>query len=366
MRPETSALPVHAIDAVTHPDPYPFYRRLREGPALCFDRALNLWNASRFAVVHEALLASVLRVRPPDEPVPCALVGTPAGEVFAQLVRMNDGAFHSTHRPRVEQWARRFTLDQVAEASLDAMHELLPARDWNRFLTALPVQTMARLLGVPPAERAATTQWVHEFAQGIAAGAEPAVIARAQDAARQLMAQGEREGLDPVLRANRIALMHQSLDATAGLLGNTLCLLLRRPELEASLGSPATARTLVAEVARWDAPVQNTRRFAAEDVVLAGEPIRRGDGVLLVLASANRDESANPRPDEFDANRTERRSLTFGAGVHGCPGEAIAIEIAATSAAALRAEGPLGERFRPTGAYRPLPNVRIPVFVSPV
>ncbi len=362
MRHELSVSPLHAIDAVTHADPYRYYRHLRERQPLYFEPAIRLWVASGYAVVLEALRSPALRVRPPDEPVPEALLGTPAGAVFTRLVRMNDGAFHAAHRPRVEQSARRFTMTDVAEAARETLRELLPASDPNGFLTALPVRTLARLLGVPPAEREDTARWVHEFTQGIAAGAPAEAIECAHEAARQLMAQGEREGLDPVLSANRVALMQQSLDATAGLLGNTLCLLLQRPGLETHLGSAKAARALVLEVARWDAPVQNTRRFAAEDTVLAGEPIGRGDGVLLVLASANRDESSNPRAEEFEWDRPERRSLTFGAGGHVCPGVAIAIEIVAIAAAALRADGTCDRGFRPTGAYRPLPNARIPVF----
>ena len=62
----------------------------------------------------------------------------------------------------------------------------------------------------------ATTRWVQEFVQGIAPQASAETIARANEAAIQLMAQGEAQGLDAVQSANRIAMMQQSLDATAG------------------------------------------------------------------------------------------------------------------------------------------------------
>ncbi|MBU6503058.1 MAG: cytochrome P450, partial [Burkholderiales bacterium] len=119
---------------------------------------------------------------------------------------------------------------------------------------------------------------------------------------------------------------------------------------------------LVAEVVRWDAPVQNTRRFAAEDLVLCGERIREGEGLLLVLASANRDPALNPDPDRFEVLRPQRRHLTFGAGVHACPAEEIAIEIVATCINTIRGEGTFDAYFGYILGYRSLPNVRIPVF----
>ncbi|MDP3829255.1 MAG: cytochrome P450, partial [Polaromonas sp.] len=105
-----AAFPRDAVEAVTHPDPFPFYRLLRQERPLFFDRHLGLWVASSHAAVSAALAHPALRVRPPAEPVPPALQGRAAGEVFAQLVRMTDGSFHAVHKPDVERVARRWTL----------------------------------------------------------------------------------------------------------------------------------------------------------------------------------------------------------------------------------------------------------------
>ena len=85
--------------------------------------------------------------------------------------------------------------------------------------------------------------------------------------------------------------------------------------------------------------------------------------MLLLLASANRDQALNRDPDVFDSARTGR-SMTFGSGVHGCPGEAIAIEIAAAGLQALHSARPLNELFGPCTGFRPLANARIPVFAT--
>ena len=357
------APPAGPVAAATHPDPYPYYRQLREQRPLYFDRALDLWVASSHSVIEQAFGHAALRVRPPAEPVPAALAGNAAGEVFAQLVRMTDGPFHAAHKPAVVQAARRWRLAEVARASEDTVSQ---ASGWtaNQLITVLPVQTMARLLGVSGDALDNTCHWVQQFAQGIAPGAPAQVVALAAGAAQALMDQGRALGLPPVQAANRIAFMQQSLDATAGLMGHTALMLAQHPQLAAVADSSLEAmREFVAEVERFCAPIQNTRRFAAEAVVLAGQSMQAGQGVLLVLASANRDEALNSQPDSFNPQRGERRSVGFGAGVHACPGASIAIEIVASSTRCIRESGQFDAYFfvRHAG-FRPLGNARIPVF----
>ncbi len=363
MHETVAAQPAHAIAAVTHPDPYFYYRQLREERPLYFDAGLQLWVASSQGVIAEALGHPALNVRPPGEPVPAALQGTVAGEVFARLVRMTDGAFHAAHKPAVERAVRRWSLADVARASETVAAELRPRMGANALLSNLPVQTMVRLLAVPACDRDSTCRNVQAFVHGIAPGASEAAVALASEAAQALMAQGQLEGLDAVQAANRIALMQQSLDATAGLLGHSVLMLARHPELaEAAGNSPQAMREFVAEVERHQAPIQNTRRFAAQALWLAGQQIETGQGVLLVLASGNRDETLNAQPDDFDPQRARRRSLGFGAGVHACPGAAIAIETVAACARWMWAAGRFDSYFGRQTGFRPLGNARIPVF----
>ena len=61
-------------------------------------------------------------------------------------------------------------------------------------------------------------------------------------------------------------------------------------------------------------------RFAAEDVTMVGQTIRRGDSVSVVLGSANRDEAEFEQPDTFNIQRTPNRHLAFGTGPHICLG----------------------------------------------
>lgn len=299
---------------------------------MSFDAGLALWVASGPALVAEALQHPALRVRPPIEPVPRVLQGRAVGEVFAQLVRMNDGGFHARHRPEVEAAIARLDAAAVAQAAEAATRDLFGRCEANALLSAIPVQAMARLLGVAEDELDSTVAWVHDFTQGIAAGASPESVDRADAAAVALMAQGEREGLPRVVAANRIALMQQALDATSGLLGNAI--------RAALAGDAGDAEELVARVARADPAVHNTRRFAAGPLELGGQAIEEGQGLVLLLVP----------------------SCPFGGGAHACSGERIALQIASTALRLLSSLAPLARTFGSVRGYRPLPNARIPVF----
>lgn len=357
--------PQHAIEAVTHADPFSYYRSLRSQRPLFFDENLGLWVASSHAAVSAAFAHPLLRVRPPAEPVPAALLGTPAGEVFAQLVRMTDGAFHAAHKPAVEEGAKRWTLAEVGRASEAATRDLQDRCDANSFMAQLPVQTMARLLQVPQPQLADTCRWIQQFVACIAPGAPARAVSEGAEAAAVLMAQGRALGLTTVQAANRIAFMQQSLDATAALLGHTVLVLRQEPDQAAAASaSPEAMRCFVAEVERFCGPTQNTRRFAGEALLLHGQPVAAGQCVLLLLASANRDEDLNPEPERFDAQRGARHSMGFGEGRHACPGATIAIEIVASCARQLCTEGRLISFFGAQAGFRPLGNIRAPLFAN--
>ena len=66
------------------------------------------------------------------------------------------------------------------------------------------------------------------------------------------------------------------------------------------------------------------RRVATEDVEIAGQLIRAGEGVILANDAGNRDESAFPEPDRLDIHRQARHHVAFGYGVHQCLGQPLA------------------------------------------
>jgi cytochrome P450 len=82
----------------------------------------------------------------------------------------------------------------------------------------------------------------------------------------------------------------------------------------------------VEEALRWVTPIQTFARTAAVDVELGGQRIEAGDWVVLLYASANRDESVfGPTANSFDSARPASSShLAFGFGEHACLGASLA------------------------------------------
>jgi cytochrome P450 len=364
---------VDPIAAVTDPDPYPYYAELVARRPIHRDEALGLWVAAGAEAVTAVLTSERCRVRPPAEPVPRALAGSPAGDIFGQLVRMNDGEVHTRLRPGVAARVASIDPARAAEqAATWAQHlagDLDPATHVERlpdFAFRLPVYTVASLLGLAPTALAEIALWVGDFVGCLAPGATPEQLERGQRAAAHL---GEtvrsrlgRERVDAVV-ANTVGYLSQASEATAGLIGNTLVALARQREARERLRADrGLLPAVVREVVRHDPPVQNTRRFLASDGVVAGQTMKAGDAVLVVLAAANRDPSANPRPEHFDPLRRERRAFTFGVGAHACPGEALATTIAQAGVARLLAGGIEPERLAARVTYRPSVNTRIPLF----
>ena len=81
----------------------------------------------------------------------------------------------------------------------------------------------------------------------------------------------------------------------------------------------------VEELLRWTTPVISFLRTATADTELQGQRIAAGDAVLLVYASANRDEAVfGPTADRIDVARDPNPHLSFGFGPHFCLGALLA------------------------------------------
>jgi cytochrome P450 len=142
-------------------------------------------------------------------------------------------------------------------------------------------------------------------------------------------------------------LSHEELLATAGLvlaagfettvnlLGNGIRMLLEAPEhLDALAARPELWPNAVEEVLRLESPVQLSARIAVKDTDIAGTRVKRGEGIIIYLAGANRDPKVFPDPHRFDIERENAgKHLSFSGGRHFCLGAALA-----------RAEGEVGLR----------------------
>ena len=88
--------------------------------------------------------------------------------------------------------------------------------------------------------------------------------------------------------------------------------------------NPALIPSAFAEAARFDQPTNILGRVLNKDMVLGGKTLKKGQAVLFLYASANRDEAEFDRADEFLIHRNPKRNLSFGTGVHFCLGQHLA------------------------------------------
>lgn len=81
---------------------------------------------------------------------------------------------------------------------------------------------------------------------------------------------------------------------------------------------------LIEEGIRWATPVKTFMRSAAEDTKIGGQPVERGDWIMLAYASGNRDEQVFANPFAFSIDRKPNPQLAFGYGAHTCLGQHMA------------------------------------------
>jgi len=125
---------------------------------------------------------------------------------------------------------------------------------------------------------------------------------------------------DDELLAMVFLLLGAGHETTVNLIANgVLTLLESTDQLRALLNDPALIKSAVEGLLRFNGPLETaTERYAREETVVAGSTIPRGELVLAVLASANRDEQQFKDPDRLDLARDPNRHLAFGYGVHYC------------------------------------------------
>jgi cytochrome P450 len=384
--------PRDPIAAVTHRNPYPYYASLVAEKPFYRDEALGLWVASSAEAVTAVLTSDLCRVRPPAEPVPRALLGSPAADIFGHLVRMNDGPGHCPFKQAISATldsVDRIRVAEQSETSARALaNELEPMANPRRladFAFRLPVHVVASLLGIPGDGLGQVARWTGDFVRCLSPLSTPEQIEQSKTAAsqlldlfRSLLVGGQTEGLlatlareaqrlgradTDVIVANGVGFLSQAYEATAGLIGNTLLALIsHRSVREQVAGDPGLLRHVVQEVLRYDPPIQNTRRFLASSGTILGQQMKEGDAILVVLAAANRDPLANPDPERFETLRKTRRVFTFGAGAHGCPGESLAVSIAEAGVLQLMVSRARIEELGGSRSYRASANARIPLW----
>ncbi len=247
-------------------------------------------------------------------------------------------------RPRIQQVVDQ-TLDRVIpQGKMDLIED---------FAFRLPVTIICDMLGIPAEHRetfyAGTRDGGRildpvplspaEIAQGNAANMMAQMYFRqlfelrrkqpGDDLTTQLV-HAEEDGsklTNEELTANIILLFGAGHETTVNLIGNALLALHRNPDQLALLKArPDLITNAVEEFLRYDSSVQMTGRVTLEDIDdLGARKIPKGETVLCLLGSANRDPAAYPdSPDRLDIARPNVRPLSFGGGIHFCLGAQLA------------------------------------------
>jgi cytochrome P450 len=243
----------------------------------------------------------------------------------------------AAYRAELEQIADELVagLARLGPGPVDLMEHLaLPfaALSLGRLLAigddeAIRLGRLARQVG-PVFEQFASAQ---QHGQVATAGEEMvrrlAVIAaghRGEDPGSPLARLAAHIGQDEQLAA-AVLLFGAGFDSPASLVGLGTRLLLEHPRQARLVAEQdEIASRAVAEILRYESPVQLVARAALEPVDLAGVRIPAGTMVFGLIGAANRDPAQVKEPEVFDVTREQVPSLSFGAGPHYCLGAFLA------------------------------------------
>ena len=340
-----------------HEDPYPIYRWLRDHAPLYRNDRLDFWALSRFADVMAAFAdwatyssaEGVLleRLDPKYlEMTPMMLfLDPPQHDRLRKLVsRVFTPRRVAELEPFVREIAGRLLEPLVAAGGGDFVKD---------FSTPLPMEVIFTLLGVPDEDRHQIREWtdVALARDPDSPDLPPRAIEAMMNAMRYwyqllpVLRRRPNHGLICALfdaeietddgRTTRLTdgeiigfcslLGAAGSETTTRLLANAAILFAGHPrEYDKILADPAYIPAAVEEVLRHSAPTQYGARTLTRDVEWYGQRVPKGDRILLLIASANRDERQYPDPDRFQVGRSIENTITFGQGVHFCLGASLA------------------------------------------
>ena len=331
-------------------NPYPFYAYLRREAPVAPLGAMGLWGVAR----HEDVVR-VLR----DPETFSSVVGERrlAGEELPPSMLFNDPPIHTRLRsliakaftPRVVELQR----DSIEVRARELIGAMLAKAEPDIVLDLgypLPVMVIAHMLGVADGDHATFKRWSDAIIENVApillTGDDSALtdINREFDAYfSQRLAKLRREPEDNLLselvhveteegRLTELELLMfcrlllvAGNETTTGLIVNATRAFAEYPDVLTQVrDDPTLLPAAVEEALRYYAPFPATFRRTTRDVEIAGATIPGDSRVLVLLASANRDERVFDRPDEFRLDRGQNRHVAFGMGIHYCVGAPLA------------------------------------------
>jgi cytochrome P450 len=221
----------------------------------------------------------------------------------------------------------------------------------SQFAYPFPVTVISDLLGIPPEDRQQIKGWTENLLR-VDRGRDEAMNQEVRQGLRdftnylqELFERKRREPSDDMI--SRMVLAQEDGDTlseeellsmafimylaghvtTVNLVGNGVVALLTNPDQLALMkADPTLAKNMVEETLRYWGPVDFVaRRFAKENLEIAGTEIDKGEQVTIGLAAANHDPERFVDPERFDITREDaNRHVAFGKGIHVCLGAPLA------------------------------------------
>jgi cytochrome P450 len=346
--------PASAIDPFSHAfleNPYPHHESLREaGPVVWLDH-YGIWAMARHQEVRDALSdwqtycssagvgLSDFRKEPPWRPPSIILEADPPlhTRTRAVLTRIMSPAAISVLRASFEREADALVSRLVEKREFDGIADLAEA---------FPLKVFPDAVGIADEGRENLMRYGSMVFNSF--GPRNDLLAKAMENAGPVrdwvMSKCSRAALSPdglgmqifqAVDAGELteaeagmlvrSFLSAGIDTTVYGLGNALYCFAKHPEQWAILrDNPSLIRLAFEEVLRFEAPVQTFFRTTTRGVDVGGVALGEGEKVLLFLAAANRDPRRWERPDQFDVKRRATGHMTFGTGIHGCVGQAVA------------------------------------------
>jgi cytochrome P450 len=335
--------PVHLQPGLDGETPIWFVTRYDDVVALLTDNERFVLDPTLVFTADElAERRAAIPLPEPDERVGTSLL-TVDGEDHRRLRRLVTKAF----TPRIVERLRP-RIQEIADELVDRVAPLGQMELVDDFAFPLPITVIAELLGIPVEDQHRFREWSNTFVT-------PALTPELQEQAARhtdefvaylddLFARRRAEPTDDLISALVAAedggdhlsenelygmvvlLIVAGHETTVSLITNAVLALLRNPEQLAALrADPSLLPAAVEELLRYDSPVERTiTRWVAADGELGGKTLQRGDLVIAVVGSANRDETRFARADVLELRRADNKHVGFGRGPHYCLGAPLA------------------------------------------
>jgi cytochrome P450 len=338
-------------------DPYPVWKRLRDERPLYYNERYDFYALSRFDDVDRCSLdweryisskGTVLElIKSGMELPPGSIIfeDPPAHNIHRRLLsRVFTPRNINDLEPKVREFCARSLDPLVGTGGFDFIEDLG---------AQMPMRTIGLLLGIPEQDQEAIRDRIDEglrltesampdveamFGRGETSGSgfEEYIEWRATHPSDDLMTdllQAEFEDETGTTRnlSRQEVLSYVNLLAAAGnetttrLIGWTGKVLADHPDQRRQLvAQPELVPNAIEEVLRFESPSPVQARYVTHEVEHHGQVVPEGSAILLLTASANRDERKFHDGDTFDIHRDIDRRLAFGYGIHFCLGSALA------------------------------------------